>query len=123
MNATDLHAAALARLAELRAVVAEGTPGEWLPYSDDNGNDEWVLYSSEVGHDFAEFECERDARTAAAAVNLLPKMLDAAEAGLARHAPYMVGMWEQGCEANCSTTVWPCPDARGWLNMLEVEHG
>lgn len=130
MTAAELHATALARIAELRAVNEAGTDRPWAYDGNPSG---WVKGGDGLGvHEQAwrgtpQVPALPDAALIVAAVNAFDPLLTLAEEVLGRHAP-IESYWFDGAACDSCTdtegeseTSWPCPDAAAALRALGVE--
>lgn len=100
---------ALARIADLRALAQQATPGPWLATA--NG---WLIHEDgDVAHATTEADA---AHLAAWSPTFVLDLLDAAEATLRLHGDVVGKCW------SCCAP-WPCATAARWLAAFAPEEG
>lgn len=118
----NIYDEALAKLAELRAVMEAGTPGPWeaskayrlnvvAPEGKTIGRGSGSFITDAAGESFN----SANALLIVAAVNALPGFLALAETVLGRHVQ-ILGDTCRGCRV----ALWPCAEAKAVLAALGV---
>lgn len=126
MTATDLHAQALALIAERRALIAAGTPGPWFHFYADQCCRYPCITRDSTSGGLHNLDCSHaDAALIVASVNDYGPLLDLAEAVLLRHVLHVGDNECRGCSdpcnSDCNPRPWPCPDAAAALRSLGLE--
>lgn len=134
--ASDLHAHALAAIAERRAKVEAGTPGPWRLAEVPGANEVWANRDPAGHHAFMVASTATrlnpnpgirgydDVRLIVAAVNDYEPLLRLAEMVLERHAPGVhPEVLCEHCDMQGRFVEWPCPDAQAALTALGVHDG